>query len=239
MRLLNNPDWCSCWSAESLLIDVLGMFAADWRTIFSFLFTPPFHVLLCFLPSWLCAVLHEVVLWVSLDGRKSERRVFRWGLLSGKRASSAGRASRGLQDLLFMRRVLLCKSLTVIPLMKWEYIFSCRFIWKCLKKKRFFSFSFFLAPWYHSCPQCEIWRAIYLMSCWRTTVTFCIDPGAVCWASMLLELQQVLTFHWANWGPRKLYAVDLDLKQNTNKKHKNNKESLLQVIMCLVCCPWG
>lgn len=143
LRLLNNPDWCSFWPAESLLIHVLGMFAADWRTIFSFLFTPPFHVLLCFLPSWLCAVLHEVVLWVSLDGRKSERRVFRWGLLSGKRASSAGRASRGLQDLLFMRRVLLCKSLTVIPLMKWEYIFSCRFIWKCLKKKGSFLLVFF------------------------------------------------------------------------------------------------
>lgn len=215
------------------------MFAADWRTIFSFLFTPPFHVLLCFLLSWLCAVLHEVVLWVYLDGRKSERRVFRWGLLSGKRASSAGRASRGLQDLLFMRRVLLCKSLTVIPLMKWEYIFSCRFIWKCLKKKRFFSFSFFwprdiiLAPsvkseerfiWCHA--DGRQWPFVLIQGPFA--------EQACSWSYSRSSLSTELTE-----DPESCTLLTWIWNKIQIKKHKNNKESLLQVIMCLVCCPCG
>ena len=131
-----------------------------------------------------------------------------------------------------MRRVLLRESLTVIPLMKWKYIFSCRRIWKCLGKKSLKNIDIILAPPPHprvNPPERFIWCHANGQ---QWPFSFCIDPGAVCWASTLLELQPLLTFHWANWGAWRLYAVDLDLKQKIIKT-KTTKNSC-----CRLSCVW-
>lgn len=231
-----NPDFSIFSATESLSTNDLVVFAADWKTR-----TFHRHLTCSVISSELCrktsfvaeggSSLIEIIEFCGVIARSPTGKARLCGSEGGSRAA----------DSLFMRRVLLRESLTVIPLMKWKYIFSCRRIWKCLGKKKF------KKHWYHSCPPSPpphprvnpperfIWCHANGQ---QWPFSFCIDPGAVCWASTLLELQPLLTFHWANWGAWRLYAVDLDLKQKIIKT-KNNKELLLQIIMCLICRPSG
>lgn len=192
---------------------ILVLFSVDWQhsklSCFSFFLTT------------LCTVT-----WSSFLGRRANH----WTLFD--RGRCRGNVSVNKRaSLLFMRRVLL-----LLWFHGWsENIFLVvgSFAWKVV----FFSGDIILPPPRPSPPPPPPCEERFL---WchadgrRRPFSFCTDPGAVCWASMLLEFQPVLTFHWAHWrGPWTLYAVDLDLKQN-NKKN-NYKELLLILILFLMC----
>lgn len=136
-----NPDFSIFSATESLSTNNLVVFAADWKTR-----TFHRHLTCSVISSELCrktsfvaeggSSLIEIIEFCGVIARSPTGKARLCGSEGGSRAA----------DSLFMRRVLLRESLTVIPLMKWKYIFSCRRIWKCLGKKKF------KKHWYHSCP---------------------------------------------------------------------------------------
>lgn len=93
----------------------------------------------------------------------------------------------------------LCKSLMVIPLvMTWEYIFSCRLIWK----KCVLPINIILGP-------CGFW--IFDVTLKDNSQTFVLNQAP--FAEQARSWSLILTFRWAHWGPWTWFAVDLDLQQ--------------------------
>lgn len=129
--LIMNPDFSIFSATESLSTNDLVVFAADWKTR-----TFHRHLTCSVISSELCrktsfvaeggSSLIEIIEFCGVIARSPTGKARLCGSEGGSRAA----------DSLFMRRVLLRESLTVIPLMKWKYIFSCRRIWKCLGGKK-------------------------------------------------------------------------------------------------------